>query len=225
MASSQHALHAEGAGRVRKRAHEIVDAAARVFAEKGFHGTSTHHIAEELGLRQASLYYYFTSKEAALEQVCAHGVDGFVEAAEAISQSEGSPAEKIERLIQAHLTPMETRRDYVRVFLNERRYLPSASRKRIGRAGRRLERIFQSVIESGIADGTFRPDIDARTATLALLGMCNAVINWNPAEPGAGAEHLTREFAGIVLSGMGLRAGKPRPARRRPQIKGSGRRG
>ena len=52
-----------------RRAPEIIDAAARVFAERGFHGATTQDIADVLGIRQASLYYYFSSKEAALEPV------------------------------------------------------------------------------------------------------------------------------------------------------------
>ena len=67
--------------RMLRRSEEIIDAAARVFAERGYHGTSTQAIADVLGMRQASLYYYFPSKEAALEEVCARGTDGFVELA------------------------------------------------------------------------------------------------------------------------------------------------
>ena len=58
----------------RRRAGEIIEAAARVFAERGYHGASTQAIADVLGIRQASLYYYFPSKEVALEQVCMLGV-------------------------------------------------------------------------------------------------------------------------------------------------------
>ena len=68
----------------RKRRNEVVDAAARVFAERGFHGASTRNIAEFLGMRQASIYYYFGSKEEALEEVCTIGTAGFVDRAEAI---------------------------------------------------------------------------------------------------------------------------------------------
>ena len=70
-----------------RRADEIIDAAASVFAERGYHGTTTQAIADVLGMRQASLYYYFPSKEAALELVCARGIDGFVEGAEARSRA------------------------------------------------------------------------------------------------------------------------------------------
>ena len=112
--------------RVLRRENEIIDAAAHVFAERGYHGTSTQAIADVLGMRQASLYYYFPSKEAALELVCLRGTDGFVEAAEAVVEGDGTPLEKLARLIAAHLAPIESRRDYVKVFINERRYLPDA---------------------------------------------------------------------------------------------------
>ncbi len=199
-------------GRQRRRASEIIDAAARVFAARGYHGTSTQDIADALGLRQASLYYYFGSKEAALGAVCEHGVDGFVEAAEVIVATSATPREKIGQLIAAHLAPTHDKRDYVRVFINERRYLPKAMRRRIGRRGRRLEGLFQGVIEAGIADGSFRADIDVRLSTLAILGMCNAVINWHPGEPNADPATVAGEFARFATSG--LLAAPPRMRKR-----------
>ncbi len=101
-------------------------------------------------------------------------------------ESAGEPLDKLARLIAAHLAPIETRRDYVKVFINERRYLPAASRRRIGRKTRRIERCFEHVILAGIADGSIARDIDARLAMLAVLGMCNAVINWRAGGPGQG---------------------------------------
>jgi TetR/AcrR family transcriptional regulator, cholesterol catabolism regulator len=188
--------------RVLRRADEIFDAAARVFAERGYHGTSTQAIADVLGLRQASLYYYFPSKEAALELVCARGTDGFVEGAEAVMQSTGTPLQKLTRLIAAHLAPIETMPDYVKVFINERRYLPTASRRRIGRKSRRIERCFEHVILPGIADGSIRPDTDARLAMLAVLGMCNAVINWREADRSRDMKQVAAAFAALVAQGL-----------------------
>src|SRR6266536_921081 len=103
----------------RRRAPEIIDAAARVFAERGFHGATTQDIADVLGIRQASLYYYFPSKEVALEEVCALGAEGFFEAAAIIAAGSEPAPEKIRQLIEAHLSPLLDRRDFVKVFLNE----------------------------------------------------------------------------------------------------------
>ena len=188
--------------RVLRRSDEIIDAAARVFAERGYHGTSTQAIADVLGMRQASLYYYFPSKEAALELVCLRGTDGFVEGAEAVVESPGAPLDKLTRLITAHLAPIETKRDYVKVFINERRYLPAGSRRRLGRKTRRIERCFEHVILAGIADGSIGRDTDARLAMLAVLGMCNAVINWRPVDQAKDVNRIAEEFARLVANGL-----------------------
>jgi AcrR family transcriptional regulator len=197
------ALRPAPTARSSARESEIIDAAARVFAERGYHGTSTQAIADVLGMRQASLYYYFSSKEAALEVVCLRGTDGFVEGAEAVVGGAGTPLEKLARLIAAHLAPIETRHDYVKVFINERRYLPDASRRRLGRKTRRVERCFEQVIAAGIADGSIRPDTDARLAVLAVLGMCNAVINWRPEDRARDMGEAATGFARLIASGLG----------------------
>ncbi len=196
--------------RVLRRADAIIDAAARVFAERGYHGTSTQAIADVLGMRQASLYYYFPSKEAALEEVCARGTDGFVEGAELVMQMDVAPLEKLRLLIAAHLAPIETMPDYVRVFINERRYLPDASRKRVGRKSRRIERCFEQVIQAGIDDGSLRPGTDARLAMLAVLGMCNAVINWRATDRAMDISSIANGFAEIVAKGLVLPEGAPK---------------
>src|SRR5262249_26659372 len=105
-----------------RRSDEIIDAAARVFAERGYHGTSTQAIADVLGMRQASLYYYFTSKEAALEAVCLRGTDGFVEAAEALAKGRAAALEKLAGLVRAHLAAIEARRDCGNVSIHALRY-------------------------------------------------------------------------------------------------------
>jgi AcrR family transcriptional regulator len=188
--------------RVLRRADEIADAAARVFAERGYHGTTTQAIADVLGMRQASLYYYFPSKEAALEEVCARGTDGFAESAERVMQQDVPPLDKLTLLIASHLAPIETMRDYVKVFINERRYLPDASRRRVGRKSRRIERIFEQVIQAGIDDGSIRPGTDAHLAMLAILGMCNAVINWRASDQGTDMRRIGAGLAELVADGL-----------------------
>ncbi len=188
--------------RVLRRADEIVDAAASVFAERGFHGASTQAIADVLGMRQASLYYYFASKEAALQLVCEKGVDGFLENAEAIVAADAPPLEKLTQLIASHLAPNEVKRDYVRVFINERRYLAKSARRRIGRSSRRIESCFADVVRAGIEDGSIRADVDVRLTVLAILGMCNSVINWPPADQSVDVRHIAAEFAGLVAKGL-----------------------
>jgi AcrR family transcriptional regulator len=196
-----------------RRAPEIIEAAARVFAERGYHGASTQAIADVLGIRQASLYYYFASKEEALEQVCMLGVEGFVERAAAIAGDAAPAAERIRRLVLSHLAPLDDRRDFVQVFLRDRHRLPDASRRRVGRQSRRLERIIHDVFDEGVRRGEFRADLDCRLATLALLGACNAVAAWHGKEPNAATERVGDEFATLLLEGAVKRGVAARPAR------------
>src|ERR1700752_561375 len=89
VAASSAPLPGRGAAQTSRkpgRAEEIIDAAARVFAVRGYHGASTQDIADLLGIRQASLYYHVPSKEAALAIVCLRGVEGHYEAASAIAR-------------------------------------------------------------------------------------------------------------------------------------------
>ena len=192
----------------RRRAPQVIEATARIFAERGFHGATTQDIADVLGIRQASLYYYFSSKEAALELVCLKGVEGFFEAAKSIASGPGTARERLTLLINSHLSPLVDRPDFVKVFLNERQHLPSESRRRIGRWSRGLERIFEGMIKEGIARREFSPDLDPRFATLAILGMCNAVSTWHRKE-NVDIGKASKEFARLVIDGMGRRPHAP----------------
>lgn len=195
-----------------RRSAEIMEAAARVFAERGYHGASTQDIADLLNIRQASLYYYFPSKEVALEQVCMQGVGGFFETAQAIGSGPGTPREKLAGLIRAHIAPLLDRSNFVRVFLTQRQFLPNQSRRRIGKWSRGIEQIFEAVIRQGIRSGDFRPDADPRLTTLAILGMANAVAAWYGKE-NASIERIGGEFVALALRGLAART------------KGRGRRG
>jgi AcrR family transcriptional regulator len=184
-----------------RRSPEIAEAAAQVFAELGYHGATTQKIADVLRIRQASLYYYFPSKEAALERVCIQGVAGYFETAKAIATGPGTPAERLAGLMRAHVLPILDRGNFVRVFLTQRQFLPNASRRRVGKWSRGLERIFEQVVREGMRTGDFRSDIDARLVTLAILGMSNAVTNWY-AKENASLERIGRDFTALVLQGL-----------------------
>lgn len=186
-------------GRLRKRAAEILAAAAKVFARRGYHGASTQDVADVLGIRQASLYYYFESKEAALEAVCAAGVEDYALRALRIERGPGSASEKVARLVFQHLAPMAERLEFTQAFLRERRFLPDPARRRIRAIERRYERIIQRVIEHGIASGEFRADLDSRMATLALLGLGNSAAMWYGREPGATLERITSNYVDLLV--------------------------
>lgn len=184
---------------LKRRSAEIIAAAAKVFAQRGYHGASTQDIADVLGMRQASLYYYFDSKDAALEAVCASGVEDYAVRAQTILRGPGSAADKVAKLVFQHLAPMGERLDFTLVFLGERRFLPAPARKRIRAIERRYERLIEGVIEQGVATGEFRVDLDPRMATLALLGLGNSAAAWYGREPGTTLERITSNYVDLLV--------------------------
>ena len=202
------------AGSPRKRTEEVVEAAATVFAELGYHGASTQDIADKLHMRQATLYYYFPSKDAALELVCRRGVAGFIEKAQAVAESSDSAPEKIGSIMRSHLQALEEKLAYVKVFLNERQHLRDAARKKVGRLSRRYELIIQRVFESGVEAGVMRADLNCRFATLGLLGVCNAAADWYGKESGVAIAAIAKNFVDLILDGVRAPA-RPVVARRK----------
>ena len=114
-----------------------VRAAATVFAEKGFHGASTRDIAERLGIKQGSLYYYFDSKEEALEEVCLYGLRKYVDNMDAIA-ADAQPFEaRLLAVVANHLTSYREKNEALKVHNDERLYLPEARRGRLKQLGSR----------------------------------------------------------------------------------------
>lgn len=183
----------------KKRHAEIVAAAAKVFARRGYHGASTQDIADVLGIRQASLYYYFDSKDAALEAVCTEGMRDYALHARRILKARTSGANKVAQLFFHHLAPMAERHDFTLVFLRERRFLPALARRRLRALEVRYERLIERIIRQAIEAGEFRADLDARMATLALLGLGNSAAAWYGREPNATLERITHNYVDLLV--------------------------
>ena len=190
------------AERTARRLSEIIDAAAKVFARRGYHGASTQDIADVLGMRQASLYYYFDSKEAALEAVCRYGHEGYVERLLEIARSDASASEKLAQALVHHIAP--ERRDLTLVFIRERRFLPLPARKRIRGFEVQYERAIQRIIEEGMRSGEFRADLDARMATLAFFGLGNSAAVWYGREPGATPQLVRQAYVELLVRALRL---------------------
>ena len=190
--------------------HEAIRAAAAVFAEKGFHGASTRDIAERLGIKQGSLYYYFKSKEEALGEVCLFGIGEYVARMKTIAAGEQPFEAKIIATITSHLTSYRERNEALKVHNDERLYLPEEKRAKLKAMGsdyrRRLERIF----EEGIAQGAVRDDVDCHFAAQAIIGMCNAWGDLIVRDHELDLFDIIQKCTDLVLNGFGERRKKMR---------------
>jgi AcrR family transcriptional regulator len=187
-----------------RRYREVLDAAASVFAEKGYAGASTRDIAERLGVRQASLYYYFPSKEAALGAICELGVKDFISTLQAIIAESISAADKLRAAIANHLAPLRTHpdADYICVFLRHRHELPNGPRQAVAALARAYQDMIERLFVEGIEAGQFRADLEPQLAALALLGLCNSVITNRGVPRSSTIDAMIEEYARIVIGGV-----------------------
>lgn len=177
-------------------------AAARVLARKGYARTSTADIANELGIRQASLYYYFTGKEDALLQVCEVGAAGQLERLREIAASGLPPTEQIRRTVESLLFSMRDRYDFVKVFLTERHLLVDASRARLKRHTQAYGSLLEQILKRGVSAGVLRPGIDCNLTMRAVLGLANSAIYWYTPQGSISIDAVARHFNDLVLTGI-----------------------
>jgi TetR/AcrR family transcriptional regulator, cholesterol catabolism regulator len=200
-----------------RRYREVLDVAATVFAEKSYAGASTRDIAERLGVRQASLYYYFPSKEAALAAICELGVKGFIANLEHIIAEPAPASQKLRAAIANHIAPLRAHpeADYVCVFLRHRHELPNGPRQTVAALARAYQDLIERLFAEGIKAGELRADLDPHLATLALLGLCNSVITNRGIPRSSTIDAMIEEYARIVIDGVAGRGATVPGARRK----------
>jgi AcrR family transcriptional regulator len=185
--------------RERPPEEEILFVAARLFAAKGFGGTSTREIAAAAGLRQPSLFHWFASKETILERLLEVSLAPSLGHAERVAAEPGRAAPKLHRILRfdvEHLCSYPY--DPKAILLS-----PEARGPRFRRfwAERdRLLAIVRALIEQGVREGDFAP-VDAAVAVPALVGMNEASLSWYRR-----GGSLTPQLVAAELADLALRA-------------------
>ncbi len=188
---------------VRNTRSDVIDAAGRLFAERGYHGTSMRDLGKELGLLGSSLYSHVDSKQDLLVEVVEEGARLFEASAEQAKATPGNTRDRLAALVAGHVGVVLDNVNVARTFLNEARMLDTEHRERIVQARDHYEGVFRSVLAEGVGDGSFRSDIDPKTASIYILSVLNALERWyDPAGP-LDRDDLTEELQTFVINGIG----------------------
>jgi AcrR family transcriptional regulator len=180
----------------------IARATGQLFRHKGYHGTSMADIGEAVGLKKASLYSHVAAKQDVLRELVERGAALFMEGMAPIARSSAPAPERVRRALHMHLRVVSEHPDLAAVFLQEWRQLEGAPRERIGRMRDEYEAMWREIIASGVRDGAFRPDLDVRFATLALLSSANWAYQWFDPRGPLSAGEVADRFADLALDGM-----------------------
>jgi TetR/AcrR family transcriptional regulator, cholesterol catabolism regulator len=191
--------------RYHQQRREAIKAAASVFAEKGFHGASTRDIAECLGIKQGSLYYYFRSKEEALGEVCLFGIEDYVRRMERIAKSDQPFEAKLLATLTSHLSSYREKNEALKVYNDERLYLPEEKRKVLKQLGSGYRQLLEGMFEEGIRQGVIRNSIDCHFAAQAVIGICNAWGDLIVRDPDLDIFDVTQRSADLLQNGFSER--------------------
>ncbi len=182
----------------KNRRDAIVEAAAELFAAKGFRATTVRDIAEEAGILSGSLYAHIATKEDLYLEIVQRAAQDFTRAVEPVLQEPAGPAAKLRRMIRAHLGVIDGSRAWARVYLDDDSELSQDTRVEARRLRREYERLWDAVLEEGVAAGEFRVE-DETLTRLFILSALNGIIRWYRPGGRLSAEAVAERYVQLVL--------------------------
>jgi len=188
----------------------ILGAASQLFIERGFGGTNMLDIAKALGVTRTALYYYFKNKEAILERVAEDIIFTAKRQTANVSARAGlDPVHALRDIVEQHSRLILSRPVEFRVFERSEVDLPLKQRRLAESARRGVLENFTEVIERGIRSGDFRA-VDARVASLAVIGMCNWTAWWFKPGGRKQAEEVVKILSDLAVQALKRGDGRQR---------------
>lgn len=157
----------------------ILEAALKVIAENGFHGSQISKIAKEAGIADGTVYLYFKNKEDILISLFQQRLGDLVSMFNSSVRETNSADEAIRRICEIHFTELEQNVNLAYVTQIELRQSSLELRKAIGLAVKPYIQLIEEILEQGIKEQSFRPDLDVKLTRLLLFGgMDEVVTSW-----------------------------------------------
>lgn len=180
---------------------DILEAAAQVFRQKGFHGASMKDIAGAVNLQKASLYHHVSSKQEILLALLNQALVLLLEEISPLA-SQSIPADKkLQQMIRAYLHILADNTDLSAVLLFEHRSLERKQHARHVPNRDRFEALWRDVISEGVHAKIFKCD-DPALAARALLGIMNWTITWYHPDGELTIEQIADQYSNLLLHGL-----------------------
>jgi len=180
---------------------DILDAAAQVFHQKGFHGASMTDIADAVNLQKASLYHHVSSKQEILLALLDRALDMLIDGIGMVAH-QGMPAdEKLRQMILAYLKGLAENADLASVLLFEHRSLEGELRMRHIPQRDRFEALWRDVLEDGANTKVFTCSNPALTVR-ALMGSLNWTLTWYHPDGPLSIEQIADHYTDLLLHGL-----------------------
>ena len=180
---------------------EILEAAAQIFCEKGFHAASMQDIAQAVNLQKASLYHHISSKQEILVDLLDQALDLLIKRMEEVTARPLPADEKLRLAMRTYLETLIEHNDRATVLLFEHRSLePKLKRRHVPRRDR-FESLWREIVEEGIGEGLFN-GTDPGLVAKELLGVMNWTIMWYRGDGKLSITEIADHGADLFLNGL-----------------------
>ena len=179
----------------------ILEAAARIFGEKGYHATSMSDIADAVNLQKASIYYHFESKQEILVALLDHALDLINNRLEIVLAQPLTPDEKLRQAMVSYLETIAENQSLSAVLLLELRSLAPELKVRHAPRREKFERLWRELISEGKHAGVFS-SVDPSLTGRAILGVMNWTVTWYRKDGPRSSTEIANLFADLILNGL-----------------------
>lgn len=180
---------------------DILEAAAQVFRQKGFHGASMKDIADAVNLQKPSLYHHVSSKQEILFELLDRALELLLERISPIS-SQASPAEdRLRLMIRAYLQILAENTDLSAVLLFEHRSLEGKQHARHVPNRDKFEALWRTVLADGVRTKRIVCD-NIPLTTRAILGIMNWTITWYRPNGDLSIDDIADQYSSLLLNGL-----------------------
>jgi AcrR family transcriptional regulator len=169
---------------------QLIQAAEKLFADKGFDGTSVRDIAETAGMNLAMISYYFGSKEKLMEAMFLYRSESFkLKLVSLIEDKKLDPMQKVEKLIDQYIDKLSGNQCFHRVMVREQMVNNNGFiANQIIEMKKRNHHLIQQVIQEGQKKGMFKKNVDTTLLMMTLTGTVSQMIT---------TQHYYREINGL----------------------------
>ena len=178
----------------------IIDAATRLFAERGYHATSLSDIGDAADIQRGALYYHIKAKEELLFQVLRQHVELVLENVKTIAEAPLDPRSKLHRLLVFQTEALLARKDDVTIHERESQHLTAHRLRNIRRLQREVEDVWFRVVDEARRAGLVRP-MD-RVVVKFMLGLIASSYHWFDPRERLSGEKVALILADFVLYGV-----------------------
>jgi len=179
----------------------ILESAAQVFRQKGYHGASMADIAEAVQLQKASLYHHFASKQDILLELLDRAIDMVIERMQPVLISNLPADQKLRLAMRTYLRTLSEQGDLVSVLLMEHRSLDPEYHARHTPHRDKFEDMWRQIVKEGVNSGLFTVS-DISLAVRGLMGIMNWTITWYRPNGPMTIDQVADNFAGLFLDGI-----------------------